>query len=68
MWEEFTNGGTWIIHFKKREGELLNKKWEALLLACIGEEFEDNNVIGVVLSIRERRNLLELWIKERSED
>ena len=32
MWEEFMDGGTWIIHFKKRETEILNKKWEALLL------------------------------------
>lgn len=32
MWEEFPDGGTWIIHFKKREYEALNKKWEALLL------------------------------------
>ena len=76
MWEEFMDGGTWIIHFKKRETEILNKKWEALLLgiffliyliACIGEEFDDNNVIGVVLSLRERRNLLEIWLRDRKE-
>ncbi|CAD8086744.1 unnamed protein product [Paramecium primaurelia] len=67
MWEECLEGGTWIIHFKKRENELLNKKWEALVFACIGEEFDDDNVIGVVLSIRERRNLLEIWLKDRRE-
>ena len=37
------------------------------MLACIGEEFEDSNVIGVVLSLRERRNLLEIWLKDRRE-
>lgn len=31
MWEEFKEGGTWIIHFKKREYDILNKKWESLL-------------------------------------
>lgn len=36
-------------------------------IACIGEEFDDDNVIGVVLSIRERRNLLEIWLKDRRE-
>jgi translation initiation factor 4E len=36
-------------------------------LACIGEEFENSNVIGVVLSIRERRNLLEIWLRDRKE-
>lgn len=35
MWEECLEGGTWIIHFKKRENELLNKKWEALLLGIL---------------------------------
>lgn len=37
------------------------------ILACVGEEFEDTNVIGVVLSIRERRNLLEIWLRDRKE-
>lgn len=32
MWEDFMDGGTWIIHFKRREWEILNKKWESLLL------------------------------------
>lgn len=41
------------------------KKWH--ILACIGEEFEDSNVIGVVLSLRERRNLLEIWLKDKRE-
>ena len=67
MWEDFMEGGTWIIHFKRRDWQILNKKWESLLLACIGEEFEDSNVIGVVLSLRERRNLLEIWLKDRKE-
>jgi translation initiation factor 4E len=31
MWEEFQEGGTWIIHFKKKDWSMLNKKWEALL-------------------------------------
>jgi translation initiation factor 4E len=57
MWEDFLEGGTWIIHFKRRD-------WYQ---ACVGEEFEDTNVIGVVLSLRERRNLLEIWIKDRRE-
>ena len=35
--QEYTNGGTWIVSFKRREEEDLNKKWEQLLFACIGE-------------------------------
>ena len=68
MWEEFPEGGSWIIHFKKKETSILNHKWESILFACIGEEFEDENVLGVILSIRERRNLLELWIKDKKEE
>jgi translation initiation factor 4E len=36
--------------------------------ACVGEQFENENVIGVVLSLRERRNLLEIWLKDRVEN
>lgn len=47
MWEECLDGGTWIIHFKKRENELLNKKWEALLLGLFH--------IGLFYSMYRRR-------------
>ncbi len=48
--------------------EILNKRWESLLFACIGEQIDNDNVIGVVMSKRSKRNLLELWIKNREED
>ena len=35
MWEDFLEGGTWIIHFKRKDWEILNRKWEALLLGKI---------------------------------
>ena len=41
--------------------------WESLIFACLGETFEDNNVIGVVLSIREKKNMLEVWIKNSND-
>ena len=54
LWEEYAHGGTWIVSFKRREEEDLNKNWEQLLFACIGEQFETNEVIGVVLSKRHK--------------
>ena len=37
-------------------------------MACIGEQIDKSNIIGVVLSKRSKRNLLELWMKNRDED
>mmetsp|Transcript_26034 Transcript_26034/g.22928 ORF Transcript_26034/g.22928 Transcript_26034/m.22928 type:complete len:114 (+) Transcript_26034:59-400(+) len=38
LWEEWTDGGCWIIQFKKKESEeYLNKTWEFLLFSLIGE-------------------------------
>lgn len=37
MWEDFQEGGTWIVHFKRREWEVLNKKWESLLLGTFNQ-------------------------------
>ena len=56
------------MQIKKKELEILNRRWEALLLACVGEQIDKSNIIGLVLSKRNKRNLLELWIKNRDED
>jgi hypothetical protein len=28
LWEEYPDGGTWVIAMKKKHEEDLNKKWE----------------------------------------
>jgi len=41
------------------------------LLSCIGEQLEekkDIQVVGVVLSIRSKRNLLEIWLNNGHDD
>ena len=48
-------------------GSFTLRQLKYYILACIGEDFEDSNVIGVVLSLRERRNLLEIWLRDRTE-
>ena len=52
--QEYADGGTWIVSFKRKEEEELNKNWEQLLFACIGEQFDTKEVIGVVLSKRHK--------------
>lgn len=49
LWENYPQGGSWIIMMTKKEHYSLNLAWESVLLALIGEQFEDSNIIGAVL-------------------
>jgi len=60
MWESFPTGGNWVLRMKKG-CSLLARMWEELLIACIGETFEEPDVLGVVLSIRPKEDALYLW-------
>lgn len=42
--------------------------WESLLLALIGEQFEEPRVIGAALSLRTKERLLEVWLKDGRND
>jgi translation initiation factor 4E len=66
MWEDSPNGGCWIVKLSMHKS--INQKWERLLFACIGEHFNDLNVIGVVLSLRAGEDILEVWIKDKSKE
>ena len=46
----------------------MDKRWESLVLACIGEELEDMAVIGVVLSLRTAKNQFEVWLSTTREE
>ncbi|KRX05718.1 Translation Initiation factor eIF- 4e-like domain [Pseudocohnilembus persalinus] len=63
-WEDYPNGGSWILMFKKKDHTSLNYCWENLLLSLIGEQFNDYNVIGILISLRSKKNLIEIWIKD----
>ena len=62
------NGGTWILKLKRKETQQLNFNWELLCLSLLGEKFESGEVIGLILSKRYKINLLEIWLKNRSEE
>ena len=53
---------------KKEDPHKYNLKWERLLFACVSEEFEDKNVIGLVLSVRQKKNLIEIWLKNAKDE
>jgi len=62
MWEEFPEGGCWIIRIKRKVSQsYVNRMWENLLLACIGEAFELPDVVGCVLSTRMKDDVLSIW-------
>ena len=57
-WEEWPNGGCWILQIKKKENpHSYNLKWERVVFAAIAEEFDDN-CVGLVLSVRQKKNLI----------
>ena len=62
MWEESPAGGIWILKVKKDDN--INKMWESMLFALIGEQFEEPNVIGASLSLRTKERLVQVWLKD----
>lgn len=66
-WETFPKGGTWIIKVRKKNG-VISRLWEELLFACVGELFEEPAVVGVMLSLRNRDDLLSVWNADNHRD
>jgi translation initiation factor 4E len=62
LWESCPDGGCWFLRFKKTDDPMdIDIKWEKLLLALVGEQFDEPNMLGAVLSIRGRETIIELW-------
>nr|AMA65231.1 eIF4E-2 [Amphidinium carterae] len=62
MWEEFPDGGCWIVRIKRKLSPgFVNHMWENLMLACIGEAFAMPDVVGCVLSTRVKDDVLSIW-------
>lgn len=61
LWENCPDSGYWFYRFKKEDQKEINYKWEKVLFAMIGEEFNEIHILGAVLSIRGRETIIELW-------
>jgi translation initiation factor 4E len=62
LWESCPDGGCWFLRFKKTDDPMdIDVQWEKLLLALVGEQFDEPNMLGAVLSIRGRETIIELW-------
>ena len=66
MWEENPNGGIWITKHKHHEN--VDLMWESLMFSLIGEQFNEPNVIGISLSLRQKDKLLQVWLKDSKND
>ncbi|KAL5702396.1 Eukaryotic translation initiation factor isoform 4E [Ranunculus cassubicifolius] len=63
-WEdpECANGGKWTITSKGKSN--LDTMWLETLMSLVGEQFDENEEIcGVVASVRPRQDKLSLWTK-----
>ena len=67
-WEDWPDGGCWILQVKKKEDpHQYNLRWERIVFASMAEEF-GQNVVGLVLSVRQKKNLIEIWIKSSKDE
>jgi len=66
-WEDPINkqGGKWVITLKNSQRDnQLNQLWMWAVLGCIGNSFEDEDEIcGVVVSIRKGNDKISLWTR-----
>jgi len=67
-WENYPHGGHWILAMKKsvEKDSRLDRLWEQLLFALIGEEFEDPHVVGVVVKARVKEDVLCIWLSNKA--
>lgn len=67
MWEEFPDGGCWILKVRKQSG-VLSKMWQDLVLGALGEGFDEPGVVGVALAIRTKEDMLSVWHRNNAND
>lgn len=69
--EKCKHGGRWIAKFDKIRHERLDEIWLNVVLAMIGENFDeegfDDNICGAVVSSRAKGCKVALWISARDE-
>lgn len=62
LWESCPKSACLFIRFKKNDDlNEISLIWEKLLFALIGEQFNEDSILGGILSIRGRETIIELW-------
>jgi translation initiation factor 4E len=68
LWENCPDSGYWFHRFNEEEEKDVNYQWEKIVFALIGEQFNEANILGAVLSIRGRETIIQLWFNYFSYD
>ena len=68
MWEDDANrhGGKFFMRYKNTDPLIAAKDWEAVVFAMIGEQFEVDDICGLIVSIRGQETIMSLWIRDAS--
>jgi translation initiation factor 4E len=69
MWEDpaNSNGGKWVLTMKNNPA-LLDRCWNWLTMALVGEELEDGDEIcGAVVSLRTKVDRIQLWTRSKDD-
>ena len=61
LWENSPDSGYWFHRFNEEEEKDINFQWEKIIFALIGEQFDEANILGAVLSIRGKESIIQLW-------
>ena len=72
MLETFPNGGAWHVKLEKeqqtsRPCAALGRCWEEVLMAAVGEQFEQPDLVGVVVSILRTHDSVQIWTRGNAE-
>ncbi|EGT54057.1 hypothetical protein CAEBREN_19453 [Caenorhabditis brenneri] len=73
MWEDINNvqGGRWLVVVdKQRRQQLLDHYWLELLMAIVGEQFDEfgDYVCGAVVNVRQKGDKVSLWTRDATRD
>mmetsp|Transcript_97014 Transcript_97014/g.313269 ORF Transcript_97014/g.313269 Transcript_97014/m.313269 type:complete len:233 (-) Transcript_97014:95-793(-) len=70
MWEEFPDGGCWNYRMRRGGGaeDPVDRAWESLLIACLGEAFETPDVVGCVMGSRVKEIAISVWNASNTKD
>ena len=69
LWEECPNGGVWFFRMKMNDDPYeKDTRWERLIFALIGEQFDQPSILGAILSVRARETIFEIWFDYRKDN
>ena len=70
MWEDPANadGGKWVLTMKNSPA-LLDRCWNWLAMALVGEELEEggNEITGAVVSLRSKVDRIQVWTRSKDD-